>query len=243
MLVAVEMNTLKVTHVHHSDIIIGALGVIEAGPAPYDLLFDNTANRSFLFGLTTLELETLYRNLTGSQLSASNDLARRQAIASVVNNIVPRDATLDEALSQMEYVQENPGQVYRYVRGSTIPAIPQANLWPVKGVHLTANELQKAELEAPQRLVVREAPSAADEPKRAPSRPASGGVSNPTGGSRPAIWAHADKQWEAAGKPRAEADVLRLRKVWMVELEEQGIKKSTSSTALGDWMKKRLSEQ
>lgn len=62
----------------------------------------------------------------------------------------------------------------------------------------------------------------------------------PSGGARPAIWAHADAQWEAAGKPMAKDAVLAMRKRWMIELEEQGIAKTTSSTALGDWMKNRL---
>ena len=62
----------------------------------------------------------------------------------------------------------------------------------------------------------------------------------PSGGARPTIWAHADAAWEAAGKPMAKDAVLAMRKRWMIELEEQGIAKTTSSTALGDWMKNRL---
>jgi hypothetical protein len=47
--------------------------------------------------------------------------------------------------------------------------------------------------------------------------------------------------WEAAGKPMDKDTVLALRKEMMQVLEtEHSIKKTTSSTALGDWMKQRV---
>lgn len=48
--------------------------------------------------------------------------------------------------------------------------------------------------------------------------------------------------WEQAGKPADLKVVLELRKQIMIVLEnEHSIKKTTSSTALGDWQKTRLS--
>lgn len=233
---SIEMNTLRILHVHHDASILEALARLEATPAPYDVLIDNAANNSFLHGLTTLELSKLYHNTTGKELpTAVGRTVLRSAMAHVVNNLAPRDVVLHEVLSQLEYAVDNPGQTFRYVKGSELPAVPEAGLWPVKGVHLSEAEFAAAQLDAA-RLTEREATPTPAAPQKAPSRPAAA----PTGGSRPAIWAHADKAWEAAGKPTDPGVVLKLRKQMMIDLESEGIKKTTSSTALGDWMKARL---
>jgi len=47
--------------------------------------------------------------------------------------------------------------------------------------------------------------------------------------------------WEQVGSPKELSIVLQLRKTIMAELEaNHGIKKTTSSTALGEWQKLRL---
>lgn len=61
-----------------------------------------------------------------------------------------------------------------------------------------------------------------------------------SGGVRSVIWGHADRVWEAAGKPNDKAVVLQLRKQMMAELEELGVKKTSSSNELGNWMKARI---
>jgi hypothetical protein len=234
----IEMNTLRVLHVNYAQSVVDSLARLEA-PAkgvPYHVLQENTANSSFLQNLTELELTTLYRNLTDKEIDpAVGKRVMRSAIAHVVNNLPVREALNDELSAQLHYARENPGPVYRYVKGSMLPAIPEAGLWPVKGVHLSQAEFDAAQLDAA-RLSEREATPVPTAPKKAPSRPAV----VPTGGSRPVIWAHADKVWEAAGKPMDQGVVLKLRKQMMIDLEGEGIKKSTSSTALGDWMKARL---
>lgn len=63
----------------------------------------------------------------------------------------------------------------------------------------------------------------------------------PANGNRLVIWKVADAMWEAAGKPLDVPTVLTLRKQIMVALEtEHGVKRTTSSTALGLWQKERL---
>lgn len=237
MYCAVEMNTLKVTHVDYTIHVVMSLAHIEATKPPYDIRFENTESSAFLNKLTTSELQKLYSNLTGKELdNGCPPRVMRAAIAHVVRNLHPRGPLSNEELrSQLEYAQDNPGQVYRFVKGSTLPAVPDQDLWPVKGVHLTKAEFDAAQ-EAAGALTDYERPVGQEAPKRAPSRPAAA----PTGGSRPVIWAHADKVWEAAGKPMDQGVVLKMRKQMMVDLEAEGIKKSTSSTALGDWMKARL---
>lgn len=63
----------------------------------------------------------------------------------------------------------------------------------------------------------------------------------PRSGNRATIFEVADRMWEAAGAPKDIPAVLQLRKAVMTQLEtECGIKKTTSSTALGEWQKARL---
>lgn len=57
---------------------------------------------------------------------------------------------------------------------------------------------------------------------------------------RPVIWAAADEMWEAAGKPRDIKVVIALRQKIMTALEDKGVKRTSSSTELGNWMKTRL---
>lgn len=65
--------------------------------------------------------------------------------------------------------------------------------------------------------------------------------SAPRGGNRAAIFEVADRMWNEAGSPKDVSVVLALRKTIMNELEENyGIRRTTSSTALGDWQKLRL---
>lgn len=77
------------------------------------------------------------------------------------------------------------------------------------------------------------APAAVTVPAKTPSAP--------RGGNRVIIFEVADRMWNEAGSPRDLSVVLPLRKTIMAELEaNHGIKKTTSSTALGEWQKLRL---
>lgn len=63
----------------------------------------------------------------------------------------------------------------------------------------------------------------------------------PRSGNRVTIFEVADRMWNDAGAPKDVSVVLPLRKTIMAELEANyGIKKTTSSTALGEWQKLRL---
>lgn len=69
------------------------------------------------------------------------------------------------------------------------------------------------------------------------TRPASA----PRSSSRPLIWEVANRMWAEAGSPKDIPVILELRKKIMNELETLGVKKTTSSTALGEWQKQILS--
>lgn len=59
-------------------------------------------------------------------------------------------------------------------------------------------------------------------------------------GTRDVIFEVADNMWEAAGKPTDPKVVLALRKEIMNALEQQGVKRNTSSNTLGAWQKERI---
>lgn len=66
-------------------------------------------------------------------------------------------------------------------------------------------------------------------------------ASAPRSNNRSLIFEFADLMWNDKGAPKDSATVLALRKTIMTELElRHNIKKTTSSTALGEWQKLRL---
>jgi hypothetical protein len=245
MRVAIEMNELRVTHVHTDAEILSGLVYLECAKLEC-VIFDNTESDKFLDGLTTLELNKLYNNMTGKDFPpAFDDLMRRDALASVFETLQPQKAKMDELEAQIEAVLDNleapPATAiqFKYVYGARVPRILEDGLFPLSVAPATSEQLMQAQQSAAQRRKLRPATLVAPAmPKRA-QRPAAG-PRTPTGGARPVIFVHADRVWEEAGKPTNKQIVLELRKRMMVELEEKGIKKTTSSTALGDWMKQRL---
>jgi len=57
---------------------------------------------------------------------------------------------------------------------------------------------------------------------------------------REKIWAVADRMWEEAGRPTDKSKVLALRKQIMDTLEQDGVKRTSSSNELGNWQKARI---
>lgn len=243
---AIELEQLRITHVHTDPDVVSGLAYLESAKLKH-VLFDSTESEHFLDGLTTMELNQLYRNTTGTDFPVGvEDLVKRECLAELVAGMgaqrVNREelaAQIDSVIAQLEAPVPTATQ-YKYVFGAMVPVVLDGGLFPITAPPRNATQIAAAAQQAPQRRKVRAASAVPVQPvKRAQA--AASGPSAPSGGARPAIWAHADKVWEEAGKPMNAASVLVLRKRMMAELEEQGIKKTTSSTALGDWMKARLS--
>lgn len=247
MKVAIDLDTMRVLHAHRVHDIVHWLVMLES-PNSAHVLFDDTERAAFLDGMTTLDLTLLHRNLTGTEFPPGwDDLQRREAIASVVNSIKPRlvdDAELEAQIEAvLREIQQPVGKApqFRYVLGAKLPKREDGGLFPLKAAPLDPKGLAAAAQLAAQRRTLRAATPA---PAPATPRPAPAQRRAPvasSGGSRPVIWAVADKVWEEAGKPKVVPVVLELRKRMMAILEdEHGVKRSTSSTALGVWMKERL---
>lgn len=77
---------------------------------------------------------------------------------------------------------------------------------------------------------------------KAITRPQGSNASAPrSSGVREKVWAVADQMWEEAGKPKDKNMVLLLRRAIMSVLEQDGVKRTSSSNELGNWQKSRVS--
>lgn len=242
MHIALDLDTLRVTHYHRVPYIRDGLVHLECA-AMKNVLMDNTESPHFFDGLTHTQLDHIYTNTTASKFPSDFDEAsKRAALAEVFEQLaVPTvvESELDAQIEAMaEFLEAPIGEAVqlRYVKGANVPEVLDGGLFPVSAKPLPAARLALLAQGSAQRMLER-APYIPPAPaQRAPA----GKPAPPRGGARAIIWAHADKVWEAAGKPMQKDEVLVLRKRMMVELEEQGIPKTTSSTALGDWMKVRI---
>ena len=239
MFVSVDMDTLQFLHKHHDQEVLGGLSFLEA--PHHSIRNENVNSEHFLLGLTPLEVRMLYRNTTGADVTGTDDQVLREMLATLVaENMPPTLALGPEVAAQVAAVEDElyNGKPWKYALGAKVPA-QAIELFPIHCKPLDPISAQKAAQLAPQRRAKRGAPVATAAPPPAPS--AAPAAKQRASSVRPVIWAVADEMWEAAGKPTDKAVVLELRKKMMVELEEKkGVKRTSSSNELGNWMKARL---
>jgi len=240
MYVSIDMQYLRVLHAHQIPGIVHDLVYLECAACDYVLVQD-TSSDLFLDQCTEMELKRLYHNLTGGSAALWDALAIRHALALQLAAVTPTKVDHTELEAQCEcaekYRAETDRTVLRYAFGAKVPAQVQ-ELFPLKAPPLPA--WHDSTQRGTQRVHTPPPPVPHDPTKPAPARPAAAPRA-PGGSTRPRIFKVADEMWEAAGKPMDKDTVLALRKEMMVVLEEQhSIKKTTSSTALGDWMKQRV---
>jgi hypothetical protein len=194
--------------------------------------------------LSDLELRLLFKHTTGHDHSNAQ---RRSLLTSCV--ALAQQLPLTTGLNVFELeVQANsiaPGdeERYRYVPGASRPMLV-TELFEVQPLRCeqrwTPEQLAELSKKGPAQAAI--APAAATVPS-APRSPAArpAAPSAPRGSSKPLIWERMDRIWDKAGKPTSIQIVLGLRKACMSELEHEcGIKRTTSSTELGNWMKARV---
>ena len=246
MYVAIDMQTLRVLHAHPNQEISYGLLYLEGARVQHAAIVNSECS-FFLDSLTSLELALLYRNLTGGEFPpVYEDLSKRQVIAEIVDLLPARSVDLEELETQIRAVEktinfqvEN-AKAFRYVKGSNMPSLSEQGFFPITVAPASLPQLSNAAQIALQRRKPRPAATHAIPLQKTPRQRAAP-QPRTLSGSRVIIFAEADRMWEAAGKPMHTSVVLELRKKMMSELEKQGIKKSTSSGALGEWMNQRLS--
>lgn len=228
MFLLIDKDRMAFVAKHPDRVVLGNLATIELGFSYAAVLpLEFRAFDSF----THTELTLLYQNTTGHKFSGFSYLHLCEMVYEVAKAVPVADINSFEVCTQAAYCKGNKTERFRYVKGASVPALEQELFVPepVAGI---APVTLTATAPAPQRGPVA-TPVAAT--VLAPAKTA------PKGGVSALIYEVADKIWTAAGCPTKTPAVLELRKQMMKELEElHGVKKSTSSNALGQWQKLRV---
>jgi hypothetical protein len=239
MYILIDRGQMAITHKHADRAVLGKLSWIECTNAGAVMSLSSIRP---LQDFTTSELKLIYKNSTGVELRGyANSLA--QAVLDMAKRMPETDAVWDEVVAQAACVQDGDKSSFKYVRGAMkpeeVPGLFEAD--PIQVPRVEAEELRAANgysAPTPGPTASATLPPGVPPLPGAPRAPAA----PRTGGTRETIFRVADEMWAAAGSPTSLPAVLTLRKQIMTELEaNHEIKKTTSSTALGDWQKQRLS--
>lgn len=237
--ILIDRQQMAITHKHNDRVVLSGLAWIECTNAAAIMSLTNIKP---LLDFTPSELRLIYKNATGAELRGyANTLA--QAVLDAARRMPDTEAVLAEVEAQRKLVEDGDKSSFRYVLGAMKPeeVVGVFEAPPITVPRVEAEELRAAQGytgpafggTGPDRPAG--GTNGAPREPRAPSAPR-------TGGTREVIFRVADQMWEAAGKPSSLQVVLALRKQIMGVLEtEHDVKKTTSSTALGDWQKSRLS--
>lgn len=219
-----------------------------------DLAWIECSNSYSIFGLynvkgfrdyTEMELGLLYRNITGSDHSNLNRFQLLQVLHDLCMRLPESDVVPTEVDRQAAKVAEGDVRRWRYVKGASTPAAEEL-LFEPDGLSAPANETEESEARAG-KLPALKATAQPQAAGTGPVTPVASTVTAGTTSSAPkrgtakiTIWSVADRLWEEAGKPQEKEDVLKIRKAIMQELEvNEGIKRTSSSSELGQWHKTR----
>jgi hypothetical protein len=240
MYVSIDRDQLRVLHAHQVPGIVHDLVYLECADVDVAVVAD-TSSELFLEDFTDMELKKLYMNLTGGSAALWDPLAIRHALATILAGVSPTKVDHAELEAQCEYADtirsETDRTILKYAYGAKRPAQVQ-ELFPMSAPAMPA--WHDSTQRGAQRAATPYTPPTPDPSKPRPTA-APRGPRTPGPSARPTIFRVADQLWEEAGKPMDKAVVLELRKKMMAVLEtEHGVKKTTSSTALGDWMKDRV---
>lgn len=238
MFVSIDMQNLVFLHKHRDQDTLGALAYLEACDRSF--MVENTDREHFLSKLTGLDLRFLYRNTTGLDITGTDPIVVREMLAEIVESkMAPTICIQSEVEAQVAAVVDDleKGIPWKYSLGSNRPA-KQDELFNFHCKPLDTSEAQAAAARAPQRRKAATPAKVRATPTAAPAGPA---VPKQRGFNvRPVIWDLADAMWVEAGSPTDVKVVLELRKKMMSALEEKGVKRTSSSNELGNWMKTRL---
>lgn len=243
MYISIHRKDLRFLHKHESVRTVCDLDFINAGNQHVDVTFLGAPN--FLRDLTETELQRLYRHTTGQmEDSPHHGDALRNVLAELADRFPCTDANAFEADRQAAWIETNDDarlRAFQYTRGTSKPAEAPDEPGPPALVTLTNEE---AAIAARRRAAPAPQPTGAGggssgaEPAPRPVHVVM--QARQAGKTTTVIFQVADRMWEEAGKPTRLDEVLALRKKMMDELERVGIKRTTSSSALGAWQKARI---
>ena len=227
MYVLVDRDKLVFRHAHPDHAVVSALSTIEVAHCAVCIL---PADAACMNTFTDLELRMLYQNTTGQKLEGYFKPSLCKAVAELAMGLPVSDVNAFEVRQQASKISVNDAGFYRYVKGAYTPARLQDLFEP--------QPLQAVPGATPTPTPPAPPTASASAPAATVAPPAP--IAAPRGGNKAVIWATADEMWEASGKVRDVKAVLELRKRIMDRLEQEGIKRTSASSELGNWQKVRL---
>lgn len=222
MYVSLDMQNMRIVHKHSSVNAVCGLVHIELPDVAVNVCpIDMTVKHK-----TDLEIKMLFRSCFPGQADHMSVSEMKSKILQFAEEFPVTDLDELEVKRQADSIRDGDKKAYKYVKGSFRASRPAELFADATGDAVRAGATVPASSAA--RLA---RPAAA--PRAATGAPRASGV-------REKIWAVADRMWEEAGKPIEKSTVLALRKDIMNALEQDGVKRTSSSNELGNWQKARI---
>ena len=222
MYVSLDMQNMKIVHKHSSVNAVCGLVHIELPDVAVNVCpIDMTVKHK-----TDMEIKMLFRSCFPGQADHMPVAEMKSKILQFAEEFPVTDLDELEVKRQADSIRDGDKKAYKYVKGSFRASRPAELFADATGDAVRAGATVPASSAA---RPVR--PAAA--PRAATGAPRASGV-------REKIWAVADRMWEEAGKPTEKSTVLALRKDIMNALEQDGVKRTSSSNELGNWQKARI---
>lgn len=222
MYVSLDMQNMKIVHKHSSVNAVCGLVHIElpdvaVNVCPIDMAVKHK---------TDMEIKMLFRSCFPGQADHMPIAEMKSKILQFAEEFPVTDLDELEVKRQADSIRDGDKKAYKYVKGSFRASRPAELFADATG------DAVRAGATVPAIGAARPARPAAA-PRAATGAPRASGV-------REKIWAVADRMWEEAGKPTEKRTVLALRKDIMSALEQDGVKRTSSSNELGNWQKARI---
>lgn len=222
MYVSLDMQNMRIVHKHSSVNAVCGLVHIELPDVAVNVCpIDMTVKHK-----TDMEIKMLFRSCFPGQADHMPVAEMKSRILQFAEEFPVTDLDELEVKRQADSIRDGDKKAYKYVKGS-FRASRLAELFAD-----ATGDAVRAGATVPASSAARPVRPAAA-PRAATGAPRASGV-------REKIWAVADRMWEEAGKPTEKSTVLALRKDIMNALEQDGVKRTSSSNELGNWQKARI---
>lgn len=222
MYVSLDMQNMKIVHKHSSVNAVCGLVHIELPDVAVNVCpIDMTVKRK-----TDMEIKMLFRSCFPGQADHMPVAEMKSRILEFAEEFPVTDLDELEVKRQADSIRDGDKKAYKYVKGSFRASRPAELFAGATGDAVRAGATVPA--------------SSAARPVRPVAGPRAATGAPRASGVREKIWAVADRMWEETGKPTEKSTVLALRKDIMSALEQDGVKRTSSSNELGNWQKARI---
>lgn len=226
MYVSLDMQNMRIVHKHSSVNAVCGLVHIELPDVAVNVCpIDMTVKHK-----TDMEIKMLFRSCFPGQADHMSITDMKARILQFVEDFPVTDLDELEVKRQADSIRDGDKKAYKYVKGSFRASRPAELFADATGDSMRAGVTVPASSAA---RPVRPAAAPRAAPRAATGAPRASGV-------REKIWEVADRMWEQAGKPTEKSIILALRKEIMNTLEQEGVKRTSSSNELGNWQKARI---